>query len=63
MVRLQSNHAQSDSINDVTSVKWLENKTLGYNAMIMVTHRKFSSKSRKLLYPSVLIKVPDKKFT
>jgi hypothetical protein len=42
------------------AIKWLDNKTSGYNAMIMV---KFSSKSRTLLYPAVLIKLPDKFFT
>jgi hypothetical protein len=40
-VSVQSIHAQNDSINDVTSVKLLKNKTSGYNSMIMATHRKF----------------------
>jgi hypothetical protein len=34
----------ASSINDVTSIKWLKNKTSGENSTIMATHRKFSNR-------------------
>jgi hypothetical protein len=51
MVSAQSNHAHSDSINDITSIEWLGNKTSGYNAMIVVTHKKIQQQISHITLP------------
>jgi hypothetical protein len=44
MVSAQSNRAQSDSLNDVTSVELLDNMKIEYNSKIINLNRKYIKK-------------------